>query len=131
MNKKSQNTQMLENNYYTNFQIRQKLFESLKNSFMRLEVIISFSLLFILLVTAFGVIVLRFEYKSLLNEQKNLIVKNAELDEQWSQIVLEYSSLASPTEVEDFADKEKMILPTKDNLKFLNGNTISSGKDNE
>lgn len=104
----------------TNRQIRIRLFESLKNSFFRKTVGISFGLLSILLVTAFSVIVTRFEYKLQLDEQKKLIIEDSNLDEQWSQIVLEYSSLAAPTAVEKFAEKEKMSLPTKKNLRFLN-----------
>ncbi|AJC48758.1 cell division protein FtsL [Allofrancisella guangzhouensis] len=104
----------------TNRQIRIKLFESLRNSFFKKTVIISFVLLFILLVTAFSLIVIRFEYKLQVNEQKELIVEKTRLDEQWSQIVLEYSSLATPTAVENFAQKEQMSLPTKNDIKFLN-----------
>ncbi|QIV95799.1 cell division protein FtsL [Allofrancisella inopinata] len=104
----------------TNRQIRIRLFESLRNSFFRKTVAISFVLLFILLVTSFSLIVLRFEYKIQLNEQKELIVEKTKLDEQWSQIVLEYSSLATPTAVESFAQKEHMSLPTKNDIKFLN-----------
>ncbi|KEI35531.1 cell division protein FtsL [Allofrancisella frigidaquae] len=104
----------------TNRQIRIRLFESLRNSFFRKTVAISFVLLFLLLVTAFSLIVLRFEYKIQLNEQKELIVEKTKLDEQWSQIVLEYSSLATPTVVENFAQKEHMSLPTKNDIKFLN-----------
>lgn len=103
----------------TNRQIRIRLFESLKNSFFRKTVGISFALLSILLVTAFSVIVTRFEYKLQLDEQKKLIIEDSNLDEQWSQIVLEYSSLAAPTAVEKFAEKEKMSLPTKKDLRFL------------
>jgi cell division protein FtsL len=104
----------------TNRQIRIRLFESLKNSFFRKTVAISFSLLFILLITAFSLIVVRFNYKLYLNQQKDLIVEKSKLDEQWSQIVLEYSSLAAPTAVEKFAEKEKMSLPTQKNMRFLN-----------
>ncbi|MFT4693223.1 MAG: cell division protein FtsL [Francisella sp.] len=104
----------------TNRQIRIKLFESLKNSFFKKTVAIAFGLLFVLLITAFSLIVTRFHYKLDLNQQKNLIVEEARLDEQWSQVVLEYSSLATPTAVEEFADKESMTLPTKNDIKFLN-----------
>ena len=104
----------------TNRQIRIRLFESLKNSFFKKTVAIAFGLLFILLITAFSLIVTRFHYKLQLNQQKDLIVEEAGLDEQWSQVVLEYSSLATPTAVEAFADKEKMSLPTKNDIKFLN-----------
>ncbi|WP_044247250.1 cell division protein FtsL [Francisella hispaniensis] len=103
----------------TNRQIRIRLFESLKNSFLKKTVGISFGLLFILLITAFSLIVVRFEYKLQLNEQKNLILEDTRLDEQWSQIVLEYSSLATPTAVERFAQKEKMALPTRKTIGFL------------
>lgn len=103
----------------TNRQIRIRLFESLKNSFLKKTVAIAFVLLFILLVTAFSLIVTRFHYKLELNQQKDLIVEQSKLDEQWSQIVLEYSSLATPTSVEEFAEKEKMFLPTKNELDFL------------
>ena len=104
----------------TNRQIRIKLFESLRNSFFKKTVAIAFGLLFILLLTAFSLIVTRFHYKLELNQQKDLIVEEGRLDEQWSQVVLEYSSLATPTAVEEFADKEKMTLPTKNDIKFLN-----------
>ncbi|AIT09128.1 cell division protein FtsL [Candidatus Francisella endociliophora] len=113
----------------TNRQIRIRLFESLKNSFFRKTVGISFALLFVLLVTAFSVIVVRFEYKLQLDKQKTLIVEDTKLDEEWSQIVLEYSSLATPTAVEKFAEKEKMSLPTKKDLRFLNKQ--SEGTDDE
>lgn len=103
----------------TNRQIRIKLFESLKNSFFKKTVGISFGLLFVLLITAFSLIVVRFEYKLQLDRQKDLILENSTLDEQWSQIVLEYSSLATPTSVEKFAKKENMSLPTKKDLHFL------------
>lgn len=113
----------------TNRQIRIRLFESLKNSFLRKTVGISFVLLLILLITAFSLIVDRFEYKLQLNQQKELIVEDSKLDEEWSQIVLEYSSLAAPTAVEKFAEKENMSLPTKKNLRFLDEKKESS--DNE
>ena len=103
----------------TNRQIRIRLFESLKNSFLKKTISISFALLFVLLITAFSLIVVRFEYKMQLNEQKNLILEDTRLDEQWSQIVLEYSSLATPTTVDKFAQKEKMALPTLKNIGFL------------
>ena len=112
----------------TNKQIRVKLFESLRNSFLKKTVAIALGLLFVLLLTAFSLIVTRFHYKLELNQQKDLIVEEAKLDEQWSQVVLEYSSLATPTAVETFADKEKMSLPTKNDIKFLNE---SSGKQEE
>ena len=86
-------------------------------------------LLLILLITAFSLIVVRFEYKLQLNQQKELIVEDSKLDEEWSQIVLEYSSLAAPTAVKRFAEKEKMFLPTKKNLRFLNEK--KEGSDNE
>ena len=76
--------------------------------------------MFVLLITAFSLIVTRFHYKLELNQQKDLIVEETRLDEQWSQVVLEYSSLATPTAVEVFADKENMSLPTKNDIKFLN-----------
>ena len=104
----------------TNRQIRIKLFESLRNSFFKKTVAIAFGLLFILLLTTFSLIVTRFHCKLELNQQKDLIVEEGRLDEQWSQVVLEYSSLATPTAVEEFADKEKMTLPTKNDIKFLN-----------
>ncbi|ASG68102.1 cell division protein FtsL [Francisella halioticida] len=104
----------------TNRQIRIRLFESLKNSFFRKTVGVSFVLLLILLITAFSLIVVRFEYKLQLNQQKELIVEDSRLDEEWSQIVLESSSLAAPTAVEKFAEKEKIFLPTKKDLRFLN-----------
>ena len=103
-----------------NNQIRVKLFESLKNSFFKKSVILAFILLFVLLVTGFSVIMVRFHYKLELNQQKDFILENEKLDEQWSQIVLEYSSLASPQAVENFARKEKMFLPGKDNIVILN-----------
>ncbi|GAB4221909.1 MAG: cell division protein FtsL [Francisella sp.] len=104
----------------TNQQIRVKLFESLRNSFLKKTVIFCFFLLFVLLITAFSLVVVRFEYKLQLNEQKKLILESIDLDEQWSQIVLEYSSLATPTAVENFAKKENMVLPTSKNIGFLN-----------
>ncbi|AXA34027.1 MULTISPECIES: cell division protein FtsL [Francisella] len=104
----------------TNRQIRIRLFESLKNSFFKKTVALAFLLLFILLITAFSLIVTRFHYKLELSKQKDLIIEQAHLDEQWSQIVLEYSSLATPTSVEEFADKENMSLPTKNEMEFLN-----------
>ena len=104
----------------TNQQIRIKLFESLRNSFFKKIVAIAFTLLFILLITAFSLIVIRFHYKLQLNQQKDLIFEESRIDEQWSQVVLEYSSLVTPTAVETFADKEKMFLPTKNDIKFLN-----------
>jgi cell division protein FtsL len=112
----------------TNRQIRIRLVESLKNSFLKKTVVIAFTLLFVLLVTAFSLIVTRFHYKLELNQQKDLIIEEARLDEQWSQVVLEYSSLATPTAVETFADKEKMALPTKKDIKFLN-ESVDDNKD--
>lgn len=112
----------------TNKQIRARLFESLRNSFSRKTVAIAFGLLLVLLITAFSLIVTRFHYKLSLNQQKSLIVEQAELDEQWSQIVLEYSSLATPTAVEVFADKEKMSLPTKSDIRFLQRPTDNKKK---
>ena len=57
----------------TNRQIRIKLFESLRNSFFKKTVAIAFGLLFILLLTAFSLIVTRFHYKLELNQQKDLM----------------------------------------------------------
>ena len=113
----------------TNRQIRVKLFESLRNSFFRKTVVIAFGLLFVLLITAFSLIVTRFHYKLELNKEKDLIVEEAKLDEQWSQVVLEYSSLAAPTAVEEFADKEKMNLPTKNDIRFLNESSYEKKSD--
>jgi len=103
----------------TNRQIRLRLFESLKNSFYKKNVIVSFTLLFILIISAFALIVVRFEYKLQLTQEKEIIVKNSVLDEQWSQIVLEYGSLATPTSIENFSIKEDMSLPTKSNIRFI------------
>ncbi|APC96206.1 cell division protein FtsL [Francisella frigiditurris] len=102
-----------------NRQIRIRLFESLTNSFYKKGVIISFILLFILLLSAFSLIYIRFEYKLQLTQEKDLIVEDSKLDEQWSQIVLEYSSLATPTAVEGFAKDEGMMLPTKKDIVFI------------
>lgn len=104
----------------TNRQIRIRLFESLRNSFFKKTVGIAFILLFVLLVTAFSLIVTRFEFKLQLNERKALLLEDSRLDEQWSQIILEYSSLAAPTSIEKFAQDAKMSLPTKKNFRFLN-----------
>ena len=64
-------------------------------------------------------IVIRYEYKLKLTQEKNLIIGKSKYEEQYSQIVLEYSTLASPTAVENFADKEKMILPTANDIKII------------
>ena len=103
----------------TNNQIRARLFESLKTSLFKKSVLIVYSLLVVLIITAFSLVVVRFDYRLQLTKQKELIIKSDKLNEQWSQIVLEYSSLATPTAVEEFADKEKMSLPTVKNIVFI------------
>ena len=106
----------------TNNQIRTRLFESLKNSLMKKTVVVVYVLLVVLIVTAFFLISTRNNYRIELTKQKDLITESGRLDEQWSQIVLEYSSLAAPTAVEQFANKDGMALPTMKNIVFLDTN---------
>lgn len=103
----------------TNKQIRDRLFQSLFYSFYKKSVFLAFTLLIALLISSFMLIYIRFEYKQKLTQAQQHIVKKSDLDEQWSQIVLEYSSLAAPTSVEHFAQSSDMLLPDKNDIKFI------------
>jgi len=98
---------------------RKKFFDSFFHSFLNIRFITILALLTILFISAFILIVVRFNYKIYSNQEKNAIVEQNQLDEKWTQIVIEYSTLASTSQVEDYADESKMHLPTKKDIKYI------------
>ena len=103
----------------TRAQVRKKLFQSFVKSVFNIRVIAAFCLCLLLLISAFMVVVEKYHYKVLLDKEQKLFYQREDLQDQWSQILIEHSTLASPTHVEDIAKNNNMHLPSIKETKTL------------
>ncbi len=93
-------------------EVRDKLIESLKYSFLNLKSITIFLLFILLVITCLMVLSTKLENRNLTIEMQKLSQQQNELQVEWTQILLEYSTLASPILVEEKAtDQLEMIQP--------------------
>ena len=65
----------------------------------------------LLIISAFMVVVVKYDYKVILDKEQSLLYQQEDLRDQWTQILLEHSMLASPSHVEEVAKKNNMHLP--------------------
>ena len=103
----------------TREQVRQKLWQSFAKSMFSRKTIFAFLLSIALLVTAFSVVITRYEYKIALDNEQLRFLDNQSLRQQWTQISIEYSMLASASNVENYANKNNMQLPNPKTLKVI------------
>ena len=87
--------------------------------------ILNFKILFLLLIfmlattSAFMVVVQKYHYKKLLDKEHSCYKRKQELLNQWTQISLEYNTLASPYNIEEFAKKRNMYFPSTKEIKII------------
>lgn len=103
----------------TREQVRAKLWQSFSKSIFSRKTIFAFVLSVTLLLTAFAVVETRYEYKLALDEEQRLFLENQTLRQQWTQISIEYSMLASASNVENFARANNMQLPNRKTLRVI------------
>ncbi len=77
----------------------------------------------LVLLSAFSVVVVKYHYKVALDQEQKLYYEREDLRDQWTQILIEHSTLASPTHVEEVAKKNNMYLPKAKDIQ-----TIQVGK---
>ena len=65
------------------------------------------------------VVVVKYHYKVELDKEQKLYLQHEHLQNQWTQIVIEHSTLASPTHVEEAAKENHMHLPTMKEIKTI------------
>jgi cell division protein FtsL len=101
-------------------EIRSKLIESLKYNLLAAKSIFVLLLLIILIVTCISILSIKFDHRKLMISQQKNDQKQNELHVQWTQILLEHSTLASPILVESKArTKLNMIDPQAKNIERL------------
>ncbi|MFZ9035015.1 MAG: cell division protein FtsL [Francisellaceae bacterium] len=100
-------------------EVRARLFQSLFSSILNFRVLFAFVLCVFLLCSAYLVVLVKFKHKQLLDQQQKQMVAREKLNDQWTQILLEYSTLASPGNVEDYAKAHDMHLPEAGEIKTL------------
>jgi cell division protein FtsL len=101
-------------------EVREKLFESMRENFLNKKVLFIFLLSLILMCSAFAVIVTEFKYHNYLVKYQKAEKKKEALRIEWTQLLLEYSSLASPHRVEMIAKKKlDMNFPDPKYIKIL------------
>ncbi|WP_119343292.1 cell division protein FtsL [Facilibium subflavum] len=103
----------------TRAEVRAKLFQSLFKSIFDTKVMIAFAFCIILIASAFMVVVVKYQYKVLLDKEQKLYYQQEDLRDQWTQILIEHSTLASPTNIEHFAEKNNMHLPGVKEIKTI------------
>ena len=107
----------------TRTEVRDKLFKSLFKSLFNRKVIFAFILCLLLIVSAFMVVVIKYQYKVELDKEQKLYFEHEYLQNQWTQILIEHSTLASPTHVEEIAKENNMHLPTIKEIKTITTST--------
>ena len=90
----------------TRAEVRSKLFKSFVKSTFNAQVLIAFSLYVTLIISAFMVVVIKYHYKEFLDKEQNLMYQEEDLRNQWTQILIEHSTLASPSHLEELAKKK-------------------------
>lgn len=65
------------------------------------------------------VVVAKYQYKVELDKEQKLYFQHEYLQNQWTQILIEHSTLASPTHVEEIAKQNNMHLPTIKEMKTI------------
>ena len=100
--------------------VRQRLVESLKTNFLSAKAMIIALLMIILVYSAFRVIVVEYDYRSAMIAEQQALEQQAQLRKEWSQILIEYSTLAAPYRVEMLAEQElKMSKPNPKAIRIL------------
>ncbi len=100
--------------------VRKKLKESLKVNFLNPQVGLVFILMAGLIASAFAVVIDKFEYRQAMIGEQKAQQENERLRVEWTQILLEHSTLASPNRVEQVATKELgMITPTAETIQVI------------
>lgn len=103
--------------------IRKQLLYSTKKTFLRIDVLVNGTLLLLILITAFFVVMQRYENKQLVNQQQDLFFQQEALKKQWSQILIEYSTLTTTAHLMDYAKKHNMKTPSVKQIKVINLNS--------
>ncbi|WP_116963151.1 cell division protein FtsL [Fastidiosibacter lacustris] len=96
----------------TRAEVRAKLFQSFIKSTFNFKVVLAFVLCVLLVLSAFMVVIVKYQYKTALDEEQRLFSQRENLRDQWTQILIEHSTLASPSHVEEVAKENNMHLPT-------------------
>ena len=92
--------------------VREKLLVALKYNFLNTRVYLLGLLLLLVLISAFMVVRIKFQHREEMVALQTAEIKQEKLRIEWSQTLLEYSTLASPNRVEQVAsEKLKMHLP--------------------
>lgn len=106
----------------TRAEVRVKLFESFVKSTMNLKVLSAFMLCVLLLISAFMVVAVKYQHKVALDKGQKLLYSQEDLRDQWTQILIEHSTLASPSHVDEVAKENHMHLPTIKEIRVIQSN---------
>ncbi|WP_440993998.1 cell division protein FtsL [Cysteiniphilum litorale] len=106
----------------TRSEVRSKLFTSFVKSTFNARVLIAFLLCVTLVISAFMVVIVKYHYKMALDKEQKLLYQQEDLRDQWTQILIEHSTLASPSHVEEVAKKNDMRLPSVKETKVIQSN---------
>ena len=100
-------------------EVRHRLWQSFIKSAFNLKVIVGFILCVLLVISAFSVVVVKYHYKVVLDEVQKSDIEREDLRDAWTQILIEYSTLASPSHVEAVARQNHMHFPTPKEIKTI------------
>lgn len=95
-------------------------FSDALNAFPFKEVLLTLGLLFVLMISAIGVVYSSHISRQLFAEQAILLEKNDQLQLEWAQLLLEQSAFTSPSQIENVAAKElNMVLPQVSEIELV------------
>ena len=100
-------------------EVRSKLFQSFFDSIFNGKILIAFILFFFLIFSAFMVVVIKYHHKVALDEEQKIMSQERNLRDEWTQILIEHSTLASPSHIEEIAKKSDMLLPKVKEIKVI------------
>lgn len=101
-------------------EVRKRLIEAVKASFLNLEFFIIAVLSILVLASSFAVLDQKLKFREATIQYQKLEKEKESLHVKWTQLLLEHSTLASPARVERIAkDDLKMYLPQIKDIKLI------------
>ena len=101
-------------------EVREKLVESLKYNLLSFKAVAIFTLMLFFIVTSIFFLFVKLENRHLTIDLQKLNHEQNKLQVEWTQILLEHSTLASPILVEQKArTKLQMVSPSSENSKKI------------
>ncbi|MCF6766066.1 cell division protein FtsL [Thiotrichales bacterium 19S3-7] len=101
-------------------EVRKRLFETISASFFNLQFLIVIILSVLVLASSFAVLHQKLKFREATIQYQNYVKEKESLHIQWTQLLLEHSTLASPARVERVAkDTLKMHLPSVKDIQLI------------